>query len=132
MSSDSCFEILQVAQACGAQCLASQAEAYGLQNFSKAFREDKCGFNSLTLDLVLKTLRSDSLVVDQEIHVFEAIEQWVAADIEHRKDSLALLMSEPFPPAPIRCGRTAPDLPLSSSLGRLFMMGYVLRPCCIC
>lgn len=63
--------------------LKAAAESYIKSNFLKVVQEEE--FSSLSKDLLISLLQSESLVVENEYQVFTAAMQWLLSDVTQRR-----------------------------------------------
>lgn len=90
LSSENCFSILQVAEQFGAETLAKKANDFIKMNFSIAVNNEE--FVCISQKNLVYFISSDSIQVEREEEVYQAVMKWVRHDEENRVPVLPELL----------------------------------------
>lgn len=90
IDSSNCLGIATIADRCNLPTLLQTALNYCLEHFPWVVKERE--FLEVEETILLKIISHDNLNIDNELQVFQAITEWIEADIKNRSDKLDKLV----------------------------------------
>ena len=95
MTPSNCFALLLLATRCKLPSLTAAAHAVAVTHFNEACELDGRGYHGLPAEVLSEVLVCDSLMVESELEVFEALVEWVTADEPARLAHFHALLGKP-------------------------------------